>query len=266
MIPYNPIITHDIDRFFKWKNTKSILGETGRIFHNQSSWSYREAWSSFFNRKKSDPFSNLLEIANLDLAAGLPSVFYFMTTEEKHAKNINDYRIDDPEIQEMIKALISNKIEIGLHPGILTYNDETRMQEQKDRLERVAGQKIIRSRQHYLKFEYPRTFRILESIGIKNDSSILVDLSKEKDPEKRTTYPMYDSDQEKTMMITQTPLVFMETHYMHLKDEEILATLESSVKPAKEEGGEIMILWHNNNISNDRERGLYREALQVIKN
>lgn len=263
-VPYNPIITHDVDRYYKWKAYKSLFGEYGRIFNGQSTWSYKEVWSSFQSRKQVDPFSNLLEISELDKGAGLQSVFYIMTTQEDHPKNINDYNTDDPAVKETLKQLLATGCEIGLHPGIYTFNDQKKLQEQKDRLENAIQQEVTRSRQHYLKYEYPDTFRILERVGIRNDSSILVDLANEKNSEKRSTYYMKDEDG-KEMSISQTPLVFMDTHHMQLKDNDILKKLEQSVSSSKRDGGEIMILWHNNNISNKREIGLYKEALEVIK-
>lgn len=264
-VPYNPIITHDVDRYYKWKTFKSIFGEYRRIFNQQSTWSYKEAWSSFQNRKQVDPFSNLIEIAELDKSMGLQSVFYIMTTQEKHPKNINDYSVDEQGVRETLKQIISTGSEIGLHPGIYTFDDQNRMQQQKVRLEESIQQAVVRSRQHYLKYEYSETFRILESVGIKNDSSILVDISNEENIERRSTYSMQDENGKK-MNLSQTPLVFMDTHHMIKKNHEILDLLEKSIAPAKKEGGEIMILWHNNNISNSREIGLYKEALEVIKN
>lgn len=261
-IPYNPIITHDIDRYYKWKHFKSIFGEFNRIFQGRSKWSYAEAWNSFQNRKYEDPFSNLQRIAALDISAGLQSVFYIMTTEEKHSKNINDYSVNEQKVKDNLKELIAIGSEIGIHPGIYTFDDERRMQQQKERLETAIEQKVVRSRQHYLRYEYPRTFEILASIGIENDSSILVDLSNVEDRSKRTTYPMFEDTD---MDITQTPLVFMDTHHMQKDDDTLLKILEDSLGPAKREGGEVMILWHNNNISNSREIGLYKEALEVIK-
>ena len=263
-VPYNPIITHDVDRFYKWKVFKSIFGESGRIFRGKSSWSLIEAWNSFLKRKETDPFSNLIEIAELDKNMGFKSVFYFMTTEERHPKNINDYHINDHNILDILKQLVSMDSEIGLHPGILTFNDENRIRDQKIRLEEAVQQEVVRSRQHYLKYEYPTTFKILESIGVKNDSSILIDMSNVKEKDKRSTYFMSDEEGNR-MNISQTPLVFMDTHHMQMKDDVILDILEKSVAPAKRDGGEVMILWHNNNISNSRELGLYKEALEVIK-
>ncbi len=264
-VAYNPIITHDVDRYYKWKVYKSIFGESGRILRGQSTWSFTEAWKSFLNRKQVDPFSNLCKIAELDTSMGLQSIFFIMTTEEKHPQNINDYSVNDRRIQSTLKRLISMGAEIGLHPGICTFNDQKKMRDQKERLEKSIQQHVVKSRQHYLMYEYPTTFRLLESIGIQNDSSILVDISVVEDKEKRSTYFMSDNEGNK-MNISQTPLVFMDTHHMQMKDDVILSVLENSIAPAKRDGGEIMILWHNNNISNNREIGLYKEALEVIKN
>ena len=264
MSNYNPIVTHDIDRYYKWRQFKSIFGEFGRIARGLSTWTYSEAWRSFQNRKSADPFSNLERIAEMDANAGLQSVFYIMTTEEADPLNINDYHIKDQDINKSLKKLISMGAEIGIHPGIKTFDNKKKMQRQKDMLEDAIEKEVVRSRQHYLKYEYPTTFHNLESIGIKNDSSILIDLKDEPDKEKRTTYIMKNVDGS-PMQITQTPLVFMDTHHMQSEDEEILSLLEKSLTIAKEEGGEVMVLWHNNNISNSREEGLYKEALQIIK-
>ena len=264
MSSYNPIVTHDIDRYYKWRKFKSIIGEFSRIARGESSWSYSEAWSSFKKRKDSDPFSNLEKIAEMDANAGLQSVFYIMTTEETHPLNINDYSVRDQGIKKSLQNLISMGAEIGLHPGINTFNNKEKLLYQKDLLEEVIQKEVVRSRQHYLKYEYPMTFQYLEAVGIKNDSSILVDLNEESDKEKRSTYLMKNEDGS-PMQITQTPLVFMDTHHMQLGDEEILSILEKSLSVAKEEGGEVMVLWHNNNISNSREESLYKEALQVIR-
>lgn len=246
---YSPIITHDIDRYYKWSRPIALLGEFKRIINNQSSWSINESITSFKNRRTSDPFSNMKQIADLNANAGIKSVFYLMTTTEKHEKNINDYKIS--EIKDDLNYVMSIGSEIGIHPGILTYNNLEKLREQKNRLEEIVKMPIKRSRQHYLQYENPTTFQFLEKVGIENDSSIYP-------TQKYDTYAMAEAD------ITQTPLVFMDTHHMHKSDDEILITLEASLEPAKQNGGEVMVLWHNNNISNDRERGLYREALQVI--
>ena len=250
-----------MDRFYKWKHSKAIFGEMGRIVQGKSTWTWSETWRSYKNRKHSDPFSNLTKIAEMNSLAGLQSVFYIMTTEENHPLNINDYKVD--ELKGMLLDLISAGAEIGIHPGIQTFNDEQKMASQKEALESVIGQSVKRSRQHYLKYEYPETFRKLESVGIENDSSILVDLSSVENAQMRSTYKMFEDSNSR---ITQTPLVFMDTHHMQESDEAILKKLEDSISPAKKNGGEVMILWHNNNISNNREIGLYKEALEVISN
>jgi len=246
------------------KTIKSFFGECLRISQGKSSWTYSEAWQSFVNRRQSDPFSRLRSIAEMDLQMGLPSIFYIMTTTEKHPLNINDYNVMESAVRDELKTLITQGVEIGLHPGFLTYNDETKLRTQKEKLESAIGKKVIRSRQHYLKYEYPTTFKLLHNIGIENDSSILVNLEDEMENLKKSTYTMQDVSGN-SLGITQTPLVFMDTHHMTKSDDEILSILEKSVAPAKKHGGEVMVLWHNNNISNEREVGLYREALEVIK-
>ncbi|MEE9438873.1 MAG: hypothetical protein V3V14_07735 [Saprospiraceae bacterium] len=256
---YHPIITHDIDRYYKWNSYKSLLGEWSRITQGQSSWTYAEAWYSYKKRTTKDPFSNICEIVNMDKKYGLDSVTYIMTTDQIHPININDYRVED--LKNDLEHILSMDGEIGIHPGIFTYNDFEKFNSQKNALETISKQKIIRNRQHYLKYDPSITFHNLAKSGIKNDSSILVD-NMEMPP--YDTYTMLDNNNNE-IGITQTPLVFMDTHHMNKSDNTILAILEQALAPAKANNGEVMVLWHNNNVSNDRERGLYREVLQVMK-
>jgi len=253
---YNPIITHDIDRYFKWHSLKSLFGEYTRILFGNSTWTFKECRESYKTRKKNDPFSNLKVIADFDRKAGIQSIFYIMTTHEKHKKNINDYKLSD--ISKELEYVLDKGCEVGIHPGFLTSDSYSKMEEQILALESTIGKKIKRSRQHYLNYNDPLTFINLAKLGIENDSSIYP-------TSKYDTYDMAIESDERKVKITQTPLVFMDTHHMHKSDNEILNILEESLKPAKENSGEVMILWHNNNISNNRERGLYKEALEVIK-
>ncbi len=196
----------------------------------------------------------------MNLNAGLDTVTYVMTTEENHPKNINDYKVE--EIKEDLKQILSMGSEIGIHPGILTFDDKQKMNQQKKALEEVINREVVRSRQHYLKYKMPITFRNLAEIGIHNDSSILVE---GQENARFDTYDMIDTESKKPLNISQTPLVFMDTYHILEKDDVILEKLEKSLAPAKQHGGEVMILWHNINVSCDHEKSLYQEVLEVIK-
>jgi len=248
---YNPIITHDIDRLYKWKFAKAFIGEIYRKIKGKSSWKVYEMINSYLG--KTDPFNNLLQVAEYDLNAGLTPVFYFMTTNEKHPKNINDYKI--AEIENDINSLISLGCEIGLHSGYLCAEDKSKILQQKLSLEEVTNSEITHHRFHYFNYSNPISFEYLAELNFKTDSSIYP----------TNKYDSYIMHLESGKSIKQIPLVFMETHHMNLSNDEILRKLENALKPAKENNGEVMILWHNNNISNDREIGLYKEALQIIK-
>lgn len=249
---YHPIMTHDIDRFFKWHSFKSLAGELRRKINNQSRWGWLEMISSYLNAKAKDPFSNLNRLIDINNEFGIDTVFYIMTTEELDPLNINDYTIED--IKSQLFYILEQGAEIGLHPGIKTSTRKDLLLKQKENLEQCLGQRVIRSRQHYLKYDPKCTFKYLMDIGIENDSSIYP-------TNKSNTYPLINNGHK---ILHETPLVFMDTHYMDKSDKQILKSLEKSLAPAKENRGEVMILWHNNNISNKREERLYKRALELI--
>lgn len=254
-------ITHDIDRYYKWKHPKSIIGEALRMIKGISRWGIGEAIHSYSKKNINDPFSNIRELADINKAHGFHTVFYVMTTTDIHDKNINDYRIED--LRDDLEYALSQGAEVGLHVGYNSHNNLQKIKDQKHRLEDVIGQKVTRSRQHYLQYEYPLTFQLLAEAGIENDSSILLKTHEERQ-KYTSTYEMKDSFGG-SLGITQTPLVFMDTHHMHKAEDDIISMVISCAGPAKLQGGDAMVLWHNNHISNHREKTLYQRFLNKLK-
>ena len=71
-----------------------------------------------------------------------------------------------------IKKLIQQymaRCEVGLHPSYLSSKQEELIAQEKNVLESITGKPVTASRQHFLRFALPDTYRALEAAGIQQE-------------------------------------------------------------------------------------------------
>jgi hypothetical protein len=64
------------------------------------------------------------------------------------------------------------KYSIGIHPSWASGDNENLLGSEIETLESATGKKITASRQHYIRFTLPHTFRRLIAAGITDDYSM----------------------------------------------------------------------------------------------
>lgn len=256
---YRAIVTHDIDFVTKFKSLRNVA----------SAWYRREntlwqGWKQLQRSKQDralDPYWSMLDMLKVNNSKGLETHFYFKVAVTNPKYDWNDYRISDPDIVELIRELRVQGAKIGLHPSYETYLDGDQIRREKDLLEKAVDVDVIHSRQHFLRYELPTTFKLLSDAGIKYDSSIRYN-SKDCASEFGKTYEMtYKGDD---LGISQMPFTLMETH--RLADPlSLLADLEKAAKEIKANKGQVVLLWHNNNFETSHQVDLYNKCCDLIK-
>ena len=90
-----------------------------------------------------------------------------------HKKGTYDKNIDPthPAMQQLIKQH-AGKYAIGIHPSWASGDERGLINEEIKTLELATGKKITSSRQHYIRFALPYTFRKLIAAGITADYSM----------------------------------------------------------------------------------------------
>ena len=174
-----------------------------------------------------------------------------------------EYKLNDLEIQKLLKLVDERGHKIGLHPS---YDSIVSIKKAKMELDALKftceslgiQQNIKYSRQHYLRF-YPRsTWRNLDSIGISNDSS----LSFAEHVGFRcgicNEYPVFDLKYSKKLNLLEQPLLLMDDTlfsniYMNfsINNDEALITCNEIKNSCKFFDGTFTILFHDNNILNE---------------
>ena len=62
---------------------------------------------------------------------------------------------------------------MGLHPSYRASFDAGLISREKERLESIIGESIVRARFHYLRMQLPFSYRILEETGIRHDYTMM---------------------------------------------------------------------------------------------
>lgn len=146
---------------------------------------------------------------------------------------------------------IGNQFEIGLHPSGKAAEDtsaETLFSEKKA-LEQLLGREVFQSRQHYLKLNFPSTYRKLVEVGIREDFTMVY-------PEQpgfraATSIPFrwYDLHSETATELIIHPTTWMDAtarFYQNISAEAAEDQVDELLKTVESVGGTFISLMHNN--------------------
>jgi hypothetical protein len=139
------------------------------------------------------------------------------------------------------------------------------LQAEKERLEAIIGEKVVRSRQHYLRLSLPETYQQLISAGIGEDYSMgYPDM-----PGFRagicTPFLFYDLAREKTTSLRVFPFQVMDVTFMQYlgsDPEETISRVKTIMEEIKFAGGTFCAVWHNESLC---EKGKWKGFRKVFE-
>ncbi len=183
------------------------------------------------------------------------------------------YRLDEPEIQELIAEIVERGHKIGLHPSYTTYQNVDQLALEKSKLEEQlsilgVGEEVTMTRQHFLRFDASQTFRLLDESGFQYDSSMGYPDHIGFRAGTCQPYRMFDLVAEQPIDLIQVPLLVMEVSmlssgYMGLSHDEALSRVAHIVEHCKRHQGIFTFLWHNNQFNMEEDFTLYSSILDL---
>lgn len=257
--------TYDIDLAWAYlhRNAKRTIGGYARTILTAN---FKELWERLQVQfgLRTDPFFTYDILDELHKKHHLSPIYFFL---------IGDYNILDKNIhykneafRQLIKR-IAAKYTIGLHPSFLSnHPDKTeQLLKEKNRLEEITNQKIVRSRQHFLILETPRTYKRLLENGIKEDYTMGYAAQVGFRASIATPYFWYDLESEQSTDLQITPFQVMDvtlSQYLKLSPEESLVIIKELLQNTQAVNGTLCTLWHNNSI--DQFTAKIYETIQKI--
>jgi len=240
--------TYDIDEAFAFKNKElsKIAGGFARSFVN-GEWSIvNERWK-VLRGKANDPYDAYEWIDKLHEKNNLKPLYFFHVATEKgkYDKNISP---SHPAMQQLIKQH-AEKYSIGIHPSWASGDDKSLLVKEIKTLESATGKKITTSRQHYIRFTLPHTFRRLIAAGVTDDHSMGYGSINGFRASVASSFYWYDLEKEQQTDLLLHPFCFMEANsffeqkYLPQRAYEEMMHYYNAVKAVK---GTLITIWHNN--------------------
>lgn len=245
-------LTHDVDKVFKYNTLKNEIKNCGRFLIREKSISKAvKNLVLFINSKKDykkDLFWNLDKVMNKELKREFKSSFYFMSGGNSEVDN--KYSVEDKRVIELIQFVEDKGFEAGYHGSYNSYNNLEMMKSEKTKLDKLIKNKYYGCRQHYLRFNIPKTWTIQEKLGITYDASLGYADCEGFRCGYCFPYKPYDLINDRIIDIWEIPLIVMEgtivdKQYSNLDRKEGIRKIEQLIKITKKYNGVFNILWHN---------------------
>ncbi len=275
---FQVIPTHDIDKPFgmmydsKKQIIRHFIGDL--IFRKDINCCFKrikELFDLFFYKNKYllnkiKTYEYLFEISR---KYNLVDYYFFMNSKSSYLDG--NYLVDDNNILELIKNIISEGHFVGLHPSYISYKNLYQIQKEARSFNEILIKyhlpKIIGARQHYLRWSNPETWQIYESVNIPFDSSLTYAGYVGFRCGTCYEYSVYDLINRKMLNLKEMPLIVMDGtlfEYMQLDNENALNLVINLAEKCRKYEGNFVFLWHNTTLDNVDERIFYSAMLEKI--
>ena len=263
--------TYDIDEAFAFKN-KGLVKTAGGIARSvmNGEWLMVNERIKTLQNKKEDPYEAYEWMDKLHVENNLKPLYFFHVAVKKgkYDKNILPTH---PVMQQLIKQH-AEKYSIGIHPSWASGDEESLLDEEIKILESASGKRISASRQHYIRFTLPYTFRKLIAAGITDDYSMGYGSINGFRASVASSFYWYDLNKEQSTNLLLHPFCFMEANsffeqkYLPQRAYEEMMHYYNAVK---EVNGTLITIWHNSFLGSHKLfagwRDVYEEFVEVVR-
>jgi hypothetical protein len=215
-------------------------------------------WSSMRDRfgtlrgKRIDPFDSYEWLHELHRRFNLKPYYFFLVASKRsrYDKNI-------PPSKAAMRNLIQSHLTyaIGVHPSWQSGDHPKKIKKEIAKLHQITGQKIIASRQHYIRFHLPETFRQLIKAGIKKDFSMGYGSINGFRASVASPFYWYDLEKEEQTSLMLYPFCFMDANSFYeqkFSPGQTLEELREYYRQVRNVNGDLITIWHNNFLGRDK--------------
>jgi len=265
---FNFIPTYDIDEAFSfkykqwWRSAGAAIKDL--VSGNLGNFKLR---INVLNGKAADPFDCYDWLNDLHRSYKLKPHYFFLVPEKtgRYDRNILP---GETELKSLIKKH-ADKYDIGIHPSWQSGDNPLLIKKELQTLEKITKLKITSSRQHFIRFTFPQTFRQLIAAGIKEDYSMGYGSINGFRASVASPFYWYDLEREEITYLKLYPYCFMEANAFfeqNISTEQALQEIRHYYHAVKSVNGLMITIWHNTFLGSDKKFKGWREVYsQFIK-
>ncbi|HVK96705.1 MAG TPA: polysaccharide deacetylase family protein, partial [Flavisolibacter sp.] len=245
--------TYDIDIAWSYRN-KGFKRNAGAITKSLFTGRFRQLSERIrvLRGKSQDPFDAYEWLDELHKKYKLSPIYFFLVAAEqgKYDKNID---IESVEFQQLVKD-VASKYSIGLHPSWASGTQPSLLPKEKSSLEKLIDAPVEHSRQHFIRFELPATYRRLITLGIYNDYSMGYGSINGFRASTSRPFYWYDLKNDIPTHLLVQPFCFMEATSFYEQNytaENAFHEIMAYLKIVQSVNGTMITIWHNSFLGSD---------------
>lgn len=245
--------THDVDHIIFWDSDRKrdlIVNLAGDILKRKDILlSFRRLFSFFrtqINREK-DPNITFNYLMSLAESCDCKALFYFFSNGDNRFDP--QIYIGTPLYDRIIEEINVRMHNAGIHPSYDSYRNVNYLKSEIDSFKGYVITFSEESRQHYLRFEVPDTWQILDECGIKTDSSMYYSGFPGFRCGTCYEFKVFDITERKILDLTERPLLIMDTCLLKCSAGEARQIIIGIKEQVKKYKGNFVFNWHNSNVS-----------------
>ncbi|MFC0774568.1 polysaccharide deacetylase family protein [Terrimonas alba] len=246
--------TYDIDIAwsYKCKGWRRSLGGLVQSLIKRN-WKQAKERIAVLRGKVKDPFDTYDWLHRLHEENRVKPYYFFLVAEKngRYDKNIL------PQ-QKALQTLIGDHIiryPVGIHPSWRSGDEHELLEKEMNTLSNFTGNKILSSRQHYIRFTLPGTFRRLIDNGIQFDFSMGYGSINGFRASAATPFYWYDLEKEQTTNLMLFPFCFMEANSFYEQKysaQQALDEMRYYYNVVRSVNGTFIMIWHNHFLGTDK--------------
>jgi len=213
-----------------------------------------------------NPYWCFEEYMQIEESYGFRSSFYFINGD----KGRYGARYELDRVQNIIEKLDKLGWEVGLHTNYFSYKNARKIRNEKETIEKILGKEVLGCRNHYLRFEVPKTWRTIKEAGLKYDTTLgYADSIGFRGGIAYPFYP-YDLKEEEIIDILEIPMVIMDGSALSSEGDikQCWGKIQAILDVVREVNGTIAINFHQRVLYNEEFPGwkdIYINILDYIR-
>ena len=251
---FNFIPTYDIDIAFSYLN-KGFVRNAGGLVRSllKGELSAVKERIEVLAGKKEDPFDVYEWLYALHLKYNLRPYYFFLVAKDPkgYDKNISP---EKEEMQELIRYHAMG-YQVGIHPSWQSGDNETLLREEIGLMEYLINKRITCSRQHYIRFSLPQTYRRLLTLGIEKEFSMGYGSINGFRASIAAPFYWYDLLKDERTSLRIYPFCFMDANSFFQQrqtPQQAFDEIRHYHDVIKKVNGTMITIWHNNFFGSDK--------------
>ena len=203
-------------------------------------------------KARQDPYDTFNYLKDVHKKYDLRPILFFQVG--KYGKFDKNLPGKHPAMRKLVKE-VDSFAEIGIHPSFRS-DQFNELDWELGVYKNLKGNLAEKSRQHYIRLRFPKTYRNLLKLGVKEDYSMGYPEMPGFRAGTASPHNFYDLGEEKETELRIFPFILMDTclnEKMQLQPEQALNLIKEYINKVKKVGGTFIPLWHNSSLSEEEE-------------